>query len=169
MSNYTHLTPNERDQIAALKGGDLSIRAIAARLGRAGSTISRELTWNALESGAYRPVPAERAYLLRRQRPARLEQDAKLRGYVLAHLLEGWTPEQISGRRGKGIEIGLGLISTETMYSWIYSKTRKADALWRYLTRSRRRLVDASDPQQAALPRKFIYPSEHRPPINAKR
>lgn len=169
MSDFTHLTPSERDQIAALKGGDFSIRAIAAGLGRAGSTISRELTWNALESHPYRPVPAEGTYLLRRQRPAQLEQDAKLRGYVLARLLEGWTPEQISGRRGKGIEIGLGLILAETMYAWVYSKKRKADALWRYLTRSRRRLVDASDPQQTALPRNFIYSIEHRPPINAKR
>ncbi len=54
--------------------------AIALRLRRAPSTISRELRRNALEGGAYRPVPAEGAYLLRRQRPARLEQDVKLRG-----------------------------------------------------------------------------------------
>ena len=94
MSNYTHLTSSERDQIAALKIDGLSIQTIAARLGRAGSTISRELKRNALESGAYRPVPAEGAYLLRRQRPARLERDGKLRGYVVARLPEGWTPGQ---------------------------------------------------------------------------
>ena len=122
MSNYTHLTAGERDQIVDLKAGGLSIRAIAATLGRAGSTISRELRRNALESGAYRPVPAEGAYLLRRQRPARLERDGKLRGYVLARLLEGWTPEQISGRLAKGIEIGLSLILTEAIYAWIYTK-----------------------------------------------
>ena len=139
MSNYTHLTAGERDQIVDLKAGGLGIRAIAATLGRAGSTISRELRRNALESGAYRPVPAEGAYLLRRQRPARLERDDKLRGYVLARLLEGWTPEQISGRLAKGIEIGLSLISTEAIYAWIYSKARKADRLWCYLTRGRPR------------------------------
>jgi IS30 family transposase len=139
MSNYTHFTSGERDQIADLKAGGFSIRAIGATLGRAGSTISRELKRNALESGAYRPVPAEGAYLLRRQRPARLEKDGKLRGYVLARLSEGWTPEQISGRLGKGIEIGLGSISTEAIYAWIYSKARKADRLWRTLTRGRPR------------------------------
>jgi IS30 family transposase len=139
MSNYTHLTAGERDQIADLKAGGFSMRAIGVRLGRAGSTISRELKRNALESGAYRPVPAEGAYLLRRQRLARLEKDSKLRGYVLARLSEGWTPEQISGRLGKGIEIGLGLISTEAIYAWIYSKARKADGLWRTLTRGRPR------------------------------
>lgn len=139
MSNYTHLTSSERDQIADLKAAGSGVRAIAAALGRSGSTISRELRRNALDGGAYRPVPAEGAYLLRRQRPARLERDDKLRGYVLARLLEGWTPEQIAGRLGKGIEIGLGLISTEAIYAWIYSKARTADGLWRYLTRARPR------------------------------
>ena len=84
-------------------------------------------------------MPAEGAYLLRRQRPARLERDGKLRGYVVARLSEGWTPEQISGRLAKGIEIGLGSISTEAIYAWIYSKARKADRLWRTLTRGRPR------------------------------
>jgi len=56
-----------------MKAEGLSLRAIALRLRRAPSTISRELRRNALEGGAYRPVPAEGAYLLRRQRPARLE------------------------------------------------------------------------------------------------
>jgi hypothetical protein len=36
MSTYTHLTSSERDQIAALKASSLSIRAIAATLGRDG-------------------------------------------------------------------------------------------------------------------------------------
>ena len=139
MSNYTHLTASERDQIADLKADGLSIRAIALRLGRAGSTISRELRRSVLEGGTYRPVPAEGTYLLRRRRPARLERDDKLRGYVLARLLEGWAPEQIAGRLGKGIEIGLSLISTEAIYAWIYSKARKADGLWRTLTRGRPR------------------------------
>ncbi len=80
MSDYSHLSSAERDQIAEMKAEGLSLRAIALRLRRAPSTISRELRRNALEGGAYRPVPAEGAYLLRRQRPARLEQDVKLRG-----------------------------------------------------------------------------------------
>ena len=139
MSNYTHLTASERDQIADLKAVGSGVQAIAAALGRSASTISRELRRNALDSGAYRPVPAEGAYLLRRQRPAKLERDGKLRGYVLARLSEGWTPEQICGRLRQGIEHGLGLISTEAIYAWIYSKARKADRLWRSLPRGRPR------------------------------
>jgi transposase, IS30 family len=107
MSNYTHLTASERYQIADLKSVGSGVQAIAAALGRSASTISRELQRNALDSGAYRPAPAEGAYLLRRQRPAKLERDNKLRSYVLARLSEGWTPEQICGRLRQGIERGL--------------------------------------------------------------
>jgi IS30 family transposase len=39
----------------------------------------------------------------------------------------------------QGIERGLGLISTEAIYAWIYSKARKADRLWRSLPRGRPR------------------------------
>ena len=43
MSGGTHLRLEERERLAALKGEGLSLRAIARQLGRAASTISREL------------------------------------------------------------------------------------------------------------------------------
>ncbi len=48
MSGGTHLTLEERERLAAFKAEGLSLRAIAARLGRAASTVSRELRRNAL-------------------------------------------------------------------------------------------------------------------------
>jgi hypothetical protein len=95
MSGYSHLTAEERDRIAGLKADGLSLCAIARALGRAASTISRELQRNALDSGAYRPHVADGAYMLRRQRKATIETDAKLAAYVTDRLAEGWTPEQI--------------------------------------------------------------------------
>ena len=80
MSGYSHLTAEERDRLAGLMADGLSLRAIARALGRAASTISRELRRNALDSGAYRPHVADGAYMLRRQRAAALETDAKLVG-----------------------------------------------------------------------------------------
>jgi IS30 family transposase len=59
MSDGTHLRLEEREQLAALKAEGLSLPAIAARLGRAASTISRELRRNALPRGGYLPVHAE--------------------------------------------------------------------------------------------------------------
>ena len=78
---------------------------------------------------------ADGSYLLRRQRRAVLEVDAKLATYVTDRLAEGWTPEQIAGRLRLGIETGLRAVCTETLYGWIYRAGQKAERLWRFLTR----------------------------------
>ena len=124
----------ERDRIADLKAAGLSLRAIARVLGRAASTISRELLRNALDSGAYRPHVADGAYMLRRQRGAALEIDLKRAVYVTDRLSEGWTPEQIAGRLRLGIETGLRAVCAETIYGWIYRAGQKAERLWRFLS-----------------------------------
>jgi len=139
MSGYAHLTADERDRLAGFLASGLSLRAISRALGRAPSTISREIGRNALESGAYRPHLADGAYMLRRQRKARLETDAKLAAYVTDRLTEGWTPEQIAGRLQLGVERGLRTVSTETIYGWIYRADQKVGRLWRFLTRRRAR------------------------------
>jgi len=136
MSDYKHLTSEERDRIAELRAQGMGVSAIARDLGRDKSTVSRELRRNVQENGAYRPDYADGSYLYRRQRPARLEKDAVLRSYVLERLAEGWTPEQIAGRLRTGID-RLSPISFETIYAWIYSAVRKAQKLWRYLPRRR--------------------------------
>src|SRR6185295_18224288 len=50
MPGYSHLLDEERDQIASLKAAGHSIGAIAKAVGRAKSTVSRELRRNALPS-----------------------------------------------------------------------------------------------------------------------
>src|ERR671929_851358 len=82
MAGGTHLELGERERLAALKAEGLSLRAIARALGGAASTISRELRRNALPRGGYLPVHAEGCYLERRQRPAVLERDERLRPVV---------------------------------------------------------------------------------------
>jgi IS30 family transposase len=69
MSGYSHLSFAERERIAVLRADGLSWRAIARRLGRDPSAITREVKRNALPSGGYQPVYAE-GYLMRRQRLA---------------------------------------------------------------------------------------------------
>jgi IS30 family transposase len=119
-----------------LKAGGLGVRAIAQALGRSPATISRELRRNALASGAYRPRIAEGSYRLRRQRPAVLERDPTLAGYVTDRLAEGRTPEQIAGRLKRGVERGLRYVSTETIYAWILRPGQKVARLWCYLALS---------------------------------
>ena len=137
MSGGTHLRLEERERLALLKAEGLSLRAVAARLGRAASTVSRELRRNALPRGGYRPVHAEGCYLERRQRLAVLERDAKLARFVRERLLEGWTPEQIAGWLKRGEERGLRAVSTETVYAFIHRAGQKGEKLWKLLPRGR--------------------------------
>ena len=110
MSGYSHLTAEERDRIAGLKADGLSLRSIARALGRAASTISRELRRNALDSGAYRPHVADGAYMLRRRRKATIETDAKLAAYVTDRLSEGSLSlialQSSAGQRDAGADRG---------------------------------------------------------------
>jgi transposase, IS30 family len=100
MSGGTHLRLEERERLAASKAEGLSLRAIARRLGRAASTISRELRRDALPKGGYLPVHAEGCYRERRQRPAVLERDERLgRWWVLSRSANGQPLRRLALRR----------------------------------------------------------------------
>src|SRR5918911_1106188 len=159
MSGGTHLTLEERERLAASKAEGLSLRAIAARLGRGASTVSRELRRNALPKGGYLPVHAEGCYLERRQRPAVLEHDERLRRLVRERLLEGWTPERIAGWLGRGEERGLRAVSTETIDAFIHRAGRKGEKLWKPLPRGRARRGRrrARPPRSAIAERRSIH------------
>ena len=137
MSGGTHLRLEERERLAVLRATGLGVRAIAGQLGRAASTISRELQRNALPKGGYLPVHAEGCYLERRQRPAIVERDAKLGRFVRERLLEGWTPEQIAGWLRRGEERGLRAVSCETIYAFVHRPGQKGEKLWKLLPRGR--------------------------------
>src|SRR5829696_4349775 len=159
MSGGTHLILAERERLAALKAEGLSLRAIAERLGRAASTISRELRRNVLPSGGYLPVHAEGCYLERRQRPAVLERDARLARFVRERLLEGWTPEQIAGWLRRGEERQLRPVAAETVYAFIHRPGQKAEKLWRLLPRGRakRGRRRAREPRSVIAERRSIH------------
>ena len=159
MSGGTHLTLEERERLAASKAEGLSLRAIASRLGRAASTVSRELRRNALPKGGYLPVHAEGCYRERRQRPAILERDAKLGRFVRERLLEGWTPEQIAGWLRRGEERGLRAVSAETVYAFVHRAGQKAEKLWKLLPRGRARRGRrrAREPRNLIAERRSIH------------
>jgi IS30 family transposase len=93
------LSEDERVRIADLYRLGWSKRAIADKLGRDRSTISRELRRNAdPATGSYRPFAAHRRALGRRPRPKRgkLVVDIELRTMVQQLLNRRWSPEQIS-------------------------------------------------------------------------
>jgi transposase, IS30 family len=93
-----YLSQDERIEIADLRHAGLSIRKIADQLGRAPSTISRELRRNAPACGAYRPFEAHRYATARRarSRQRRVEINGRLGQLVAGFLAQRWSPEQIS-------------------------------------------------------------------------
>jgi IS30 family transposase len=86
-----YLSFTEREEIAVLLAGGCGVRAIARQLGRAPSTISRELQRNAAIGRGrveYRASTAQRHAdrRARRPKPAKLAVNPQLRAYVQARL-----------------------------------------------------------------------------------
>ncbi len=136
MSEYGHLSLDERFAIARLHEAGRSRRSIASELGRSASTIKRELERNSNADGRYRPRTAEARYLARRAKGHVLDRLDDLARFVVERLHENWTPEQIAGWLKSGIE-RLGAISHEAIYAWIYGRSQRQAKLWRLLPRKK--------------------------------
>jgi hypothetical protein len=110
-----------------LLAGD-SLRRIAARLGRAVSTISREVAWNGPRD-AYRAWRAERTAARRARRPklSKLAIHSRLCREVERRLLERWSPQQIAARLVRDYPDDLEMrVSHETIYRSLYVQARGA-------------------------------------------
>ena len=92
------LTLRDRETISRGLSAGVSIRGIAASLGRAPSTISREVTRNG-GADRYRAVAADaRAWrAARRPKVPRLDTYPHLHRLVVAKLRANWSPAQIAG------------------------------------------------------------------------
>jgi len=93
-----YLSEHERIRIADLLAAKMTIRAIALELGRAPSTISREIGRNRDPDGGYRPHRAEQSARLRACKPRqrRLASDRALAQTVSDLLAKRWSPEQVA-------------------------------------------------------------------------
>ena len=92
------LTISEREEISRGVVGELSLRVIAAHLGRSPSTISREVNRNG-GLKCYRASQADQAAWDRahRPKPCKLATHPALRCIVARKLRCHWSPEQIAG------------------------------------------------------------------------
>ena len=131
---YTHLSLDERIEIYRLAANGLSMRRIAAAIGRHASTISREIRRNSKPtkafSGGYKPQRAHGLAERRRRWNARfkLHRQPKLRAFVWQHLAMGQSPEQIAGRLAA--TNAPMRISHESIYRYIYHRVAQKD--WRH-------------------------------------
>jgi IS30 family transposase len=88
----------EREEISRALVSDQSVRSIAKLLGRAPSTVSREINRNGGPEG-YRAISADQAAWERAQRPktCKLVENRALAHIVAKKLQMLWSPEQIAG------------------------------------------------------------------------
>jgi len=124
-TTYTHLSPDERDQLAVLKASGKSLRQIARLINRSPSSLSRELRRNSSPARHdYLPRPAQHRSSVRKSRAssrARLKSST-LRDYVESKLRLRWSPELIAGR--VPLDLPGCSISHEAIYQWIYCDAR---------------------------------------------
>lgn len=127
---YTHLTQDERYQIAILAKAGHDKSEIARLMNRHKSTISREMTRNRGARG-YRP---KQAHALSQARIRAAENSpcvaAETWAIVDVKLAETWSPEQISGHLKVN---GQASISHEAIYQHIYADKRAGGTLHRAL------------------------------------
>ena len=124
-----YLSVAEREEIAVGLAAGQGVRAVAARLGRSPSTVSREVRRNRNSKGAYRALAAQAQAECRARRPkaARLAQHAVLRAWVQEKLELRWSPEQISVMLVREFPDDPGMrVSHETIYQSIYVQGRGA-------------------------------------------
>jgi IS30 family transposase len=134
------LTLAEREEISRGVAAGRSLRSIAVRLGRAPSTVSRELTRNGgLRS--YRAHTADQAAWDRARRPKRckLADHRRLARQVAGKLRLQWSPWQIAGWLKQRHHEENRRVSHETIYKTLFIQARGAlkKELVAHLRRSR--------------------------------
>jgi len=135
------LTLTEREEISRGLAEGQSIRSVAIRLGRAPSTVSREIKRNG-GSSDYRATEADGAAWERalRPKPCKLVENPDLARIVADKLRLLWSPEQIAGWLAHTYPSDESRnVSYETIYRSLFIQTRGAlkRELLQYLRRTR--------------------------------
>jgi IS30 family transposase len=135
------LTLAEREEISRAVVAGHSIRSIATLLGRAPSTISREIKRNGGQGG-YRASQADQAAWDRSRRPktCKLTENRTLAHIVAGKLQWQWSPEQIAGWLKRTYPDDENYqVSHETIYRSLFIQARGAlkKELLQHLRRTR--------------------------------
>jgi len=120
------LSLHEREEISHGVSAGQSLRQIATRLGRAPSTISREVRRHGGRSG-YRASRADRRAWHRARRPkcGKLAQHRRLREAVIDGLKQNWSPKQIAAHLPRQFPCDHSMrVSHETIYRSLFIQAR---------------------------------------------
>jgi IS30 family transposase len=122
------LSVEEREEISRGLAAGLSLRAIAAGLGRSPSTVSREVASNGGHR-RYRATVADQAAWARATRPkaCKLATNPLLAGIVTEKLQRRWSPQQIAGWLKLTYPNDPGMhVSHESIYRTLFVQSRGA-------------------------------------------
>lgn len=134
---HAQITLEERYAINVMRKHHYSIRAIAREIGRAPSTVSRELRRNLRPSGRYVPDIAHSYATARRRRSRRNARIGPEAWEVVERYLRmDWSPEQVAGfLKAERIL----RVSHETIYLHVWADKRAGGDLWRHLRQATKR------------------------------
>ncbi len=140
---YAHLSLDERRKLDRWRDAQISVSEIAEKLGRARSTVYRELKRNHFADPSmpkvvgYFCMAAQKMAENRRRSMTKLQRHPGLRDDVVQKIKAGWTPEQIAGRlRLNGAPVR---VCHETIYRYVYSREADPKDLWWHLPEHRRK------------------------------
>ena len=160
-----HFTQEDRIKLEAFLEAGLSQKAISELLGFHPASISREIKRNSV-SGKYRARKAQERAEFRRKEIERTHKwdYEKLRRYVIDKTIEGWSPEQISGRLPIDFPDDPKMrISHETIYLTAYADERWGDLLTPYWRLHRKKRKKRGSAYKNRAPIKGRVSIEKRP------
>ena len=132
---YKRVTKEERRFIYRWRQEGLGLREVGRRLGRATSSVCREILRNTGGRG-YRPKQAHAKAQAQASRTGPRRFTEAVRIDAEARLKAGWTPD-IIGNRAR-LE-GRAWVCKETIYKHIYADAKAGGTLWKNLPRARRK------------------------------
>ena len=121
--SYRHMSAEDRETLSLGLAQGHSLRTMARMLGRAPSTVSREVARNNARGHPYRACTAQAVAATRARQPRRPRKllDPWLWQYVRTSLAEGCSPEQIAGRLRRAYPDDMSKhLSAETIYVGLY-------------------------------------------------
>ncbi len=131
----SHLTSSQRDQLSVLKRAGHNQQKIAVLIGCDQSSVSRELKRNSSSSGHYNSNIAHKKTEQRREEAnfnlPRWHDNKILLSHVISELMDGKTPEQISGRMKQ--QNFSTIVSHTTIYAYVANDKIKGGKLFKYL------------------------------------
>ena len=141
-ASYSQLSIGERKKIERWRQAKVLVEVLSRVLKRHRSTIFREIRRNHFHEAdmpkfrGYFAMAAQIRMVDRHARQRKLIRHPQLCARIVAHVTEGWTPEQIAGRLR--LEKAHPRACQETIYRYIYGREGMKQELWWYVPTHRK-------------------------------